>query len=115
MKPGRPSPIRTSASGCSYGSGFSRTPYTAVKIAVLAPIPSASVSTAAMVNPGFAASVRKAYRMSFSIGPLQRRDNQRRVVLIRGAVEGFDVLEHRGEHLLGAERAVLCGGRGDPF
>jgi hypothetical protein len=35
-------------------------------IAVLAPIPSASVITATAVNPGFLPSCRSAYRMSWS-------------------------------------------------
>src|SRR6266566_1166707 len=51
-------------SGSGKGNGRSSTPYTTVKIAVLAPIPRASVRTATAVNPGFFASIRKAYRMS---------------------------------------------------
>jgi hypothetical protein len=37
--------MNTSRSGCGYGSGFSSTPLTTLKIALLAPMPSASVRT----------------------------------------------------------------------
>jgi hypothetical protein len=42
----------TSRSGCGYGSGRSRTPLTTLKMAVLAPMPSARVIAATAVNPG---------------------------------------------------------------
>src|SRR3989442_11352396 len=51
-------------SGSGKGSGRSSTPYTTVKIAVLAPMPSARVNTATDVNPGLFASIRAAYRRS---------------------------------------------------
>src|SRR5207302_3242084 len=61
-----------SASG--YGSGRSRTALTMLKMAVLAPIPSASVRTATKVNPGDLRSWRRANVRSFiSFGP--KRDH----------------------------------------
>ncbi len=42
----------TSRSGSGYGSGRSRIPLTRLKIAVLAPMPSASVRTATAEKPG---------------------------------------------------------------
>src|SRR5436305_1674760 len=61
-----------SASG--YGSGRSRTALTMLKMAVLAPIPSASVRTATNVNPGDLRSWRRASVRSFiSFGT--KRDN----------------------------------------
>src|SRR5271168_4915847 len=47
--------------GSSTGSGFRNTASVRVKMAVLAPMPSASDSTATNVNPGLRASVRKPY------------------------------------------------------
>ena len=44
--------IITSRSGWPYGSGFSITVLIRLKMAVLAPMPSASVATAASVKPG---------------------------------------------------------------
>ena len=41
----------TMASDPGYGSGRSSTPFTTLKIAVFAPMPSASVSTATTVKP----------------------------------------------------------------
>src|SRR5947199_3401843 len=52
-----------SASG--YGSGRSRTAFTMLKIAVFAPIPSASVRTATRVNPGDLRTWRRANFRSF--------------------------------------------------
>jgi hypothetical protein len=46
-------------SGSAYGSGRSSTALTTVKIAVVAPIPSANVTTAIKVKPGFFDSTRK--------------------------------------------------------
>jgi hypothetical protein len=48
----------TISSGSSKGSGCSRTPFTTEKIAVFAPIPSASVRIATSANVGLRASVR---------------------------------------------------------
>ncbi|HYT68786.1 MAG TPA: hypothetical protein VEL51_20345 [Vicinamibacterales bacterium] len=42
----------TSRSDSGYGSGFSSTPLTTLKIALFAPMPSARVTTAMRVNPG---------------------------------------------------------------
>ena len=61
MLPSGKARVRTtilSASG--YGRGRSSTALTTVKMAVLAPIPSASVSTATAVNPGLFSIVRTA-------------------------------------------------------
>src|SRR6266849_1746384 len=46
------------------GKGLRRMAFTTVKMVVLAPIPSASDSTATVLNPGFFVSMRPAYRMS---------------------------------------------------
>ena len=48
-----------SRSGCGYSRGRRMTPLTIEKIAVLAPMPSASVSTATAVKPGERPSIRK--------------------------------------------------------
>ena len=50
----------TMRSGSGYGSGRSKTAFTTEKMAVLAPMPSASVSTATVVKPGFLRSMRSA-------------------------------------------------------
>src|SRR5215210_142556 len=47
-----------------YGSGRSNTPYTTLKIAVVAPMPNASVPTMIAGTPGFLPSARAAYRKS---------------------------------------------------
>jgi hypothetical protein len=44
----------------AYGSGRSRTAFTTLKIAVVAPIPSARQATAEAVKPGFFAIARSA-------------------------------------------------------
>src|ERR1700730_15482158 len=54
----------TKRSGWSNGSGRSRIPSTALKIALLAPIPSASARIADSANPGFLSSDRVAKRKS---------------------------------------------------
>jgi hypothetical protein len=51
-------------SAAEYGSGRSKTPYTTLKIAVVAPIASASVNTMMAVTPGFLPSPRAAHRKS---------------------------------------------------
>src|SRR5271169_2826263 len=63
------SPILQSSSGFVTGSDFSITWCTSVKIAVVAPIPSASVTTAVVVTPGAFRSCRNASRKSPSTGP----------------------------------------------
>ncbi len=55
----------TRRSGSAYGSGDSSTARMTEKIAVVAPIPRASVRIAAAVNPGARRIPRKAYRMSW--------------------------------------------------
>jgi hypothetical protein len=52
--------ISTTCAGSSIASGCRKTALITVKIAVLAPIPSASESTATVVNPGFFTSTRVA-------------------------------------------------------
>ncbi len=47
-----------------YGSGRSNTPYTTLKMAVVAPMPSASVTTMIAGTPGFLTSPRAANRKS---------------------------------------------------
>jgi hypothetical protein len=51
---------RTNSLGSWNGSGFSKTPFTMLNTAVVAPIASASVATATKVKPGFRASLRMA-------------------------------------------------------
>ena len=51
------------------GSGRSSTPFTTVKTAVLAPIPSASVRMAMTAKPGCRRSMRSAYRTSCHNAP----------------------------------------------
>src|SRR5580658_477434 len=58
------SQITTSRSGFRKGSGCSRTALTTLNIAVVAPIPSASVRITTVVNPGVRAKVRAAYATS---------------------------------------------------
>jgi hypothetical protein len=53
-----------SCSGLGYDSGRRITPFTIEKIAVLAPMPSASVSRATAVNTGLRRKSRMARRMS---------------------------------------------------
>src|SRR2546426_11249182 len=55
----------TSRSAAGNGNGRSSTPLTTLKMAVFAPMPIASVSTATAVKPGFFSSWRKAYFKSF--------------------------------------------------
>src|SRR5438552_12112839 len=55
----------TIRSGSRYASAFSNTALTTLKMAVFAPIPSASVSTATAVKPGFLSNWRKANFKSF--------------------------------------------------
>src|SRR5260370_10495968 len=55
---------RTSSSGCFTGKFLSITASIKLKIAVFAPIPSASVNTATAVNPGFFDSIRQPKRVS---------------------------------------------------
>ncbi len=54
-------------SASRYGSGSRRTPCTTLKMALVAPMPSASVSTATAVKPGARRRVRSAYATSCRI------------------------------------------------
>ena len=45
-------------SGCGYGNALNSTPLTALKMAVFATMPSASVSMATRVKPGFFTNIR---------------------------------------------------------
>src|SRR5436309_3173519 len=54
----------TRRDACANGSGFSTTPYTMEKIAVLAPMPTARIAMTARVNAGALISDRAAYRRS---------------------------------------------------
>src|SRR6266516_7553109 len=56
---------RTNRSGSGKESGRNKTPFTTLKMAVFAPMPSASVSTATAVKPGFLSNWRKANLRSF--------------------------------------------------
>ena len=64
--PGAASHTPTSGSGSSKGSGLSSTPRTTLKMAVLAPMPSASVKTAISVNMG-ARSRRRTTRRGVAV------------------------------------------------
>jgi hypothetical protein len=59
--------MTTSRSGSLYGSGRSSTALVTLKIVVLAPIPNAIVSAAAIVNTGLRARVRNANDRSIGI------------------------------------------------
>src|SRR6266849_2356945 len=63
----------TSCWGSLTGNSLSRTALTKLKIAVFAPIPSASVSTATAVNPGFLLSMRRPYRTSSTNSSTRRQ------------------------------------------
>src|SRR5918996_634176 len=54
----------TSRSASAIASGLYKTAYTALKIATVPPIPSASVTSATAVKPGLRLSIRSAYRTS---------------------------------------------------
>src|SRR5689334_1805279 len=66
----------TIRSAFSYGRGLSRTPSTKLKIAVLAPIPNASVSRATIAKPGLRASIRALYRKSCRSGAINVSNKQ---------------------------------------
>src|SRR5207302_6555505 len=68
---------KTSCSGFLTGSILRSTASIRLKIAVLAPMPSASVSTATAVKPGFLSSWRKANLRSFITQCLHRIDIRR--------------------------------------
>src|SRR5881227_1422950 len=74
--PGLPPKIRTSinSSGFDNGRVFKRTALRSWKMAVFAPMPSARVSTATAVKPGFFSSWRKANLRSFITQSLHRID-----------------------------------------
>src|SRR6266550_7249055 len=63
-----------SRSGSLNGNGRSNTASTTLKMAVFAPMPSASVSTATAVKPGFFSNWRKANFRSFITQRLHRID-----------------------------------------
>src|SRR5213080_766194 len=67
----------TSRSEAGNGNGRNKTPFTTVKIAVFAPMPSASVNTATAVKPGFFNNWRKANLRSFITQCLHRIDIRR--------------------------------------
>src|SRR5277367_3991381 len=69
----------TSLSGSGNGSGRSNTPSTIEKIAVVAPMPSASINTAVSVNAGDFNNFRIAIfrsRVTDSIGPRDKKKNR---------------------------------------
>src|SRR5205814_7288200 len=57
--------------GASNGNGRSRTPFTTLKIAVLAPIPRARTITANAANPGALRTARSPYLRSVSKEPIR--------------------------------------------
>src|SRR5256885_5613267 len=64
-----------SRSGSGPGMGFNSVELTTLKMAVFAPMPSASVSTATAVKPGFFSNWRKANLRSFIAQRLNRIDS----------------------------------------
>ncbi len=62
LMPGAVYHTPNSCSGCGYGSGFSSTPSMTLKIAALAPIPSARVITAMALNTGARPRRRSTWR-----------------------------------------------------
>src|SRR5467141_2330642 len=66
----------TSRSATGNGNGRNKTPFTTLKMAVFAPMPSASVSTATAVKPGFFSNWRKANLRSFMAQRLHRIDSR---------------------------------------
>src|SRR2546427_7802329 len=66
-----------SRSGSLNGNGRSSTALTTLKMAVFAPMPSASVSTATAVKPGFFSNCRMANFRSFITQCLHRIDSRR--------------------------------------
>src|SRR5262245_22779277 len=61
VTPGATCQTPNNACGCGYGSGLISTPFTTLNMAVLAPMPNASVTNATMVNIGVHASRRKIW------------------------------------------------------
>lgn len=82
-----------------YGRGRSKTPYTTLKIAVVAPIASASVNTMMALTPGFLPSTRAAYRKScqnpFIFASLSKSCNVA-AKFVHTATLGLGSLEWRG-------------------
>ena len=62
LTPGAVCHSATSCPACGYGRGFSSTPSITLKIAVLAPMPMASVTSEMAVNMGDRASRRRVWR-----------------------------------------------------
>ncbi|MEI9972124.1 MAG: hypothetical protein WDO73_08725 [Ignavibacteriota bacterium] len=62
---GMNSVAHTRRSGFGYASGRRKMEFTTLKMSALAPIPSASVTSAAAVNPGLRRKRRKAWRSSW--------------------------------------------------
>src|SRR5438128_12541513 len=78
----------TSRSAAGNGNGRSSTPLTTLKMAVFAPMPRASVSTATAVKPGFFSNWRKADLRSFITQRLNR-------IELRGPARGQAAGEKR--------------------
>src|SRR5881392_913164 len=87
----------TSRSAAGNGNGRSNTPFTTLKIAVFAPMPSASVSTATAVKPGFFSNWRRAKRRSFITQRLYRID-LRRATRRQPASEQCDHSQHQWDN-----------------
>src|SRR5882757_2105310 len=94
----------TSRSGCGNGRGFSRTPFTMEKIAVLAPIPSASVTMATMVKPRLFHNTRAPKRIS-----LHNISNKGRLERSRY----FSFVCCMPPSFINARRRASCGSRPD--
>src|SRR2546430_175526 len=113
---------QTSRSDSVYGNGRNKTAFTTLKIAVFAPMPSASVSTATAAKPGFFRSWRKANFRSFipqrhhridlarapgrePEGEQPHEPEQQRSGEIRCEVVRFDLEQQPGHQLRDPKRA----------
>ncbi len=81
----------TSRSDCGYGSGRNSTERTTLKIAPLAPIPSARVSSATAVNAGARRRPRNAIRKSCISSPKRSRRRRAWSVLPRRVVTSASI------------------------
>ena len=108
------SKTETRRSACGYGSARSSTPFTTLNIAVVAPMPSASVATATTLNAGVRASDRAANRMSRNdvVDERGRRETARLPHMVCHARDGAEVTLRFGarasrRHSLRDERGRL--------
>src|ERR1035437_6809519 len=97
----------TSRLGSGYGSGLRRTAFRMLKIAVLAPMPRASVKRAAPEKPGFFRSERSTYRRSASRDMLNDTRAERRP-LPHARIERREFRPHRQSTQPAGDSLVLA-------